>query len=429
MRMRVTLKSSEDISLSLPGSKYLANRYLILAALCQQPVELRNLPVNEDIRNALKGIEDLGATVIRNEEATIINGCNFLKEPKTEIYSGDSGTFSRFIFPLMAIHDKPLTLKASAKMSTRPMADLVEALQALGATVSSSNEQDKNCLPLSVTGPLTGESVHLSARISSQYLSALLMLGTQLPKGLRIQLSDEPVSKPFIEMTLKCIREFGGSVEANSSLSEFVVNHGLQAPTEPVVVETDPSSCSYFLASATLTGQKLTIKDFNPERSVQGEAGFYRLLEAMGAEVTSSAHDLTISGRGLNGITIDMNALPDVVQTLAAVAVFADSPTEITGIHNLAFKESNRIEDTARELRKLGANIETTDDSMTIYPLSDLPDSVTFDTYEDHRMAMSLSLIASRVQEVIINDANVVAKSFPDYWQYLSDLGYACSEL
>ena len=418
-----------DCSITLPGSKYLANRLVILAALSETDSSFTNMPHNEDIDAAIAGLSVLGATFKWSGNRLDCTGIGAkLADANLTIHSSHSGSFSRFVLPILALFKQPISIAGSAKMNTRPMDELFRVLEQLGATIKSVNnttiQSPAVTLPVTVTGPIKGGIVEMSGSTSSQYISALLMSAGKLPEGLTINLTAAPVSKPYLEMTLDLLKLFAVNVETDKDLRRFTISPDQHYQGIDYDLESDPSSASYFLAAAAIMGGHICITNFHPQRSLQGEAQFAEVLQMMGCKIWQDAQGYHCQGpEKLKAVTIDMGDMPDVVQTLAVVAMFAEGTTVVTNVAHLAFKESNRIEDTALEIRKTGIDVETTSDSLSVK--GGKVTAATLDTHDDHRMAMSLALIALRVSGIKIREPQVVAKSFPNYWQYLEQLGYA----
>ena len=418
-----------DNTITLPGSKYLANRLLILAALSETKTRLNNMPHNEDIDTSIKGLSLLGAKF--SWQGNHLDCEGFSQQDETvpasteiQINSSHSGSFSRFVMPLLGLFNQTITLTGSDKMNTRPMAELFRALEMLGVIITSADQTPASTLPVKVSGSIQGGVVEMAGLTSSQYISALLMVAGKLDLGLEINLTTEPVSKPYLQMTIDLLKLFGITVDADEELRHFAIKANQHYVGIDYDLESDPSSASYFLAAAAITGGHICITNFHPENSIQGEAQFATVLESMGCKIWQDDAGYHCQGPEiLQAVSVDMGDMPDVAQTLAVVAMFAEGETLISNIANLAFKESNRIEDTATEIRKTGIIVTTTSDSIAIEGGS--PKDAVLDTHDDHRMAMSLGLIALRVNNICIRDQEVVGKSFPTYWQYLEQLGYS----
>ncbi len=422
-----------DTSITLPGSKYLANRLLILAALSESDSTLQNMPHNEDIEASINGLSALGArfswsgNTLSCEGFPCIEAKGDLEFQSSEIDSSHSGSFSRFVLPVLALGVNTVTISGSDKMNTRPMAELFRVLETLGAKIVSQTQNPPTTLPVQVTGPIDGDEIAMSGSTSSQYISALLMIAGRLKQGLTIKLQAEPVSKPYLEMTMDLLRLFSVQAKANEDLTSFTIPADQQYQGINYKVESDPSSASYFLAAAAISAGHICISNFSPENSLQGEAQFATVLEQMGCKIWQDDQGYHCQGpEKLKAVTVDMGDMPDVVQTLAVVAMFAEGNSHVTNIENLAYKESNRIEDTATEIRKTGINVVTGKDFLTIQ--GGKPKAAILDTHDDHRMAMSLALMSIKTEGIQIREPEVVAKSFPDYWQYLEKLGYAVTK-
>ncbi len=418
--------SIQDKVLTLPGSKYIANRLLILSALTKGSCRFDNVPRNDDIQTAEQGLSRLGARFQWQAGTLTTNGFpGYRPVPSERIYTSHSGTFSRFVVALAALGEEWIEIAGSDKMNSRPMADLFEALRTAGVVIEAT-EQDT--LPARIKGPIQTDQITISGAISSQYISALLLVGAKLTQGLVINLTCEPVSRPYLDMTIELLAMFGIEVSISADYRQFVIAAGQSYRPTTLSVPTDPSSASYFLAYAAINGCLICLQNYQPELSVQGEANFSRVLEQMGCKIWQDETGFYCQGpEQLNAIDVDMGDMPDVVQTLAVVAAFAEGTTRIRNIENLAYKESNRIEDTATELRKTGLVVATTKDSMSITPAP--LQAAHFNTYDDHRMAMSLGLLGCKIQGITMSDSDVVSKSFPSYWQYMQQLGIATKEL
>jgi 3-phosphoshikimate 1-carboxyvinyltransferase len=424
MKQKMLPVSNLNAAVSLPGSKYLANRLVIIAALAEGEVRLDNVVSNDDINTAIKGLNDLGYRL----EKTSSEGSNaIVSSPRQEgltepanIYTAHSGTFSRFITAVAALDNQPVTIKGSEKMNSRPMAELFDALQQLGVSVSSPDGQ----LPAIITGPVNQFHCKVDGSKSSQYISALLLSSPRLNHDFMLELIGEEVSTQYIDMTVDLMRQFGIKVEKHGRCYKVAAQPAYQIKS--MVIPPDPVSSSYFMAAAAINGGKVALQSFDFD-SLQGEAQFYKVLQAMGCDIQRKGSGLLIErNKPLVAVERDMGEMPDVVQTMAAVACFAKGTTVMRNIAHLAYKESNRIVDTANELKRLGATVEYGSDYLAVTGGCKLA-GTTVETYDDHRMAMSLALIGSRIPDVVINNAQVVSKSFPNYFDKLADMGI-CSE-
>ena len=403
---------------AIPGSKYLANRALIISALARGDSRLFNVPKNNDIDTAIIGLKQFGANIFRHGTTVTVTGVKgHPTVPSSPIHTSASGTFSRFIVSLGSLLPEETRYYGSDKMNSRPMKDLLLALENLGVATTHNDFH----LPLSIKGPLKGGTTTLNGAVSSQYLSSLLISGPFAPGAVVIEIEGNLVSKPYVKMTIDLMRHFGVVVD-NHHDRRFVIRPRQSYMGQTFTIESDPVSSSYFLAAAALLGQSTTIPHFNVQ-GVQGESRFVHILKKMGCDIKTEPQSVTVQGpRQLKGIEVDMGDSPDVVQTLAVLAAFSQGTTHIKNISHLRHKESDRIGDTAGELRKLGAQVSQTTHSLTITGGSPLRGAV-IETHDDHRLAMSFALAGLKVPDIKINHPEVVGKSFPSFWPTLSSCG------
>jgi 3-phosphoshikimate 1-carboxyvinyltransferase len=305
-------------------------------------------------------------------------------------------------------------------MRMRPIEDLLQALRALGADVIAENGD--GCPPVVVAAKgLPGGTATIRGNISSQFLSALLMSAPGAAEDVCLLVDGELVSKPYVTMTLAVMESFGVPVDAGR-LDRFSVPAGKAYQARDYDVEPDASAASYFWAAAAITGGRVTVRGLS-RNALQGDVGFCDCLRAMGCEVQSGGDEITVVGGPLQGVSVDMNAISDTVQTLAAVALYADGPTTITGVPHIRFKETDRIGDLARELRKFGAEVHEQPDGLRIVPGT--LRGATIETYNDHRMAMSLALVGLRTPNVVILNPQCTEKTYPRFFE---DLRKLCGE-
>ena len=424
MTDRIIISSAiKPFELKLPGSKYLANRYIVLAAISSGTTLLSNVPRNDDIVAALSAIKALGAGVEWLDQTSVeIQGIeSFELAEDVVIDCHDSGTLARFITALTGLFYSQsgyrITITGSSQMRSRPMQESVASLESLGVTVTS----DQGYLPIQVSGPIAGGACELDASRSSQFLSGLLIACLRSEKDTLIHLNSDLVSESYVELTLRAIELFGGEVK-RINCREFFIPAQQTLSAQKIQVAGDVVSSSYFLAAALLSETSCTIRNYHFD-SPQGESKFPQVLEKMGARVYFKQDDLTVEyDKPLQGIEVDMGNMPDVVPTLAALACFAEGETRITNIAHLAFKESNRIVDLCEQLKKLGADCDYDESSISIRGGKELIVSKVSSSH-DHRLAMSLALIGIRLPGLVIEHSEAVAKSFPDYWRYLEQIG------
>jgi 3-phosphoshikimate 1-carboxyvinyltransferase len=408
------LRAPPDVTLRPPGSKSITNRALLCASLADGTSTLSGALFAQDTQAMMDAVAALGAGLRTDRAAGTVavrgTGVRRPAEP-VRIDARQSGTTSRFILAAAALGTARVVVDGAPQLRARPLRPLLGALEALGVRVEALEQP--GCLPIAVRGPARGGDVRVEGHISSQFLSGLLMAAPLMSSGLRVELSSPLVSVPYVKMTLAVMEAFGVSVEG------LAVAPGRYVATD-VAIEPDASAAAYFFAAAAISGGRVTIEGLG-EGSIQGDVAFVDVLERMGARVERGAERITVCGTGtLHGIEVDMADISDTAQTLAAVAVFADSPTRLTGIGFIRAKESDRIGALATELRRAGIEVATDEDGFTVTPGTVRP--ARFRTYDDHRMAMSLALLGLRAPGVEIEDPGCVAKTYPDFFADLATL-------
>ena len=411
----MTTRGSGNL-VSVPGSKSIANRALICAALARSESVISNCAPGDDTEAMIDALQILGVGIERNADKVRVSGTlNLEATHELQLNAKLAGTTSRFLTALCSLRAGTTTIDGDATLRMRPMLDLHNALGDLGARVSPVNND--GYLPVRVCrGDQWQAKVAVSATMSSQFTSGLMMIAPQLPSGLEIVLSQEVVSRGYIEMTVGVMRAFG--VNTDFSGNQIWVSPGEYQGTN-FTVEPDASSASYPLGAVAISGGSVTIEGLS-RNSLQGDVEFVDLLARMGCDVSESHEGLQLSRqkeRPLRGIEVDMSQISDCVPTLAVVAMFAETPTQISGVGFIRTKESDRIGDLISELRKLGANISETHDGMVIAPTS--LRGANLETHHDHRLAMAFALIQREVDGVVINNPEVVSKSWPNYFDTL----------
>lgn len=411
----MTTRGSGNL-VSVPGSKSIANRALICAALARSESVISNCAPGDDTEAMIDALQILGVGIERNADEVQVSGnLNLEATHELQLNAKLAGTTSRFLTALCSLRAGTTTIDGDATLRMRPMLDLHKALRDLGARVSPVNND--GYLPVRVCrGDQWQAKVAVSATMSSQFTSGLMMIAPRLPSGLEIVLSQEVVSRGYIEMTVGVMRAFG--VNTDFSGNQIWVSPGEYQGTN-FTVEPDASSASYPLGAVAISGGSVTIEGLS-RNSLQGDVEFVDLLARMGCDVSESHEGLKLSRqkeRPLRGIEVDMSQISDCVPTLAVVAMFAETPTQISGVGFIRTKESDRIGDLIGELRKLGANISETHDGMVIAPAS--LHGASLETHHDHRLAMAFALIQREVDGVVINNPEVVSKSWPNYFDTL----------
>ena len=415
---QVEIQTSGPIKASIrpPSSKSITNRALIIAALADGESVLKQPLESDDTRVMIDSLQRLGIDVVEREGDLLVRGGGgAFPNDSAELFIGNSGTSVRFLTAMTAVGSGKFVLDGVPRMRERPIQDLLDALQSLGCDAASVNRT--GCPPVSViTDGLGGGEVSIKGNISSQYLSGLLMAVPYAKSPVRIQVDGELVSRPYVDMTLAIMAEFG--VNATAAKDHFQLPVAKYSGRE-YAIEPDASAASYFFAAAAVTGGEATVLELG-RNSLQGDVGFCDLLVQMGCELSEHETGLTLRGpKLLKGIDCDMGEVSDTAQTLSAVALFAKGPTTIRGIAHNRHKETDRIGNLAIELRKFGAVVDEFEDGFTVHPPAELK-AATIDTYDDHRMAMSLALPGLRIPGVKINDPGCTAKTYPHFFEDLA---------
>jgi 3-phosphoshikimate 1-carboxyvinyltransferase len=412
-----------------PGSKSLTNRALVVAALADGVCDLRNVLFADDTHVMIDSLQKLGFRVIVDREARSIrvHGTGGrVPNQQAELFVGNSGTTIRFLTALVSLGRGTYSLDGVARMRERPIGPLADMLRGLGATVE--HLMTDGFPPVRVTADgLRGGTISFGAESSSQYLSAVLMSAPYADDEVKVELAPHQTSWPYVSMTMRLMDQFGVicELERDPQTGEplrIIVPPGKYAPTQ-YDVEPDASNASYFLALAAVhAGSTVRVNGVGTD-SIQGDAKFEQVLSNMGCVVKRDRHWIEVRSAGtLRGIDVDMSTMPDTAQTLAVVALFADGPTTMRGLHTLRVKETDRVAALQAELAKLGARVDVSnDDSMTIHPPERL-NPASIDTYDDHRMAMSFAIAATRSPGVVIRDAQCVNKTYPGFFDDLRGL-------
>ncbi|MFC0180414.1 3-phosphoshikimate 1-carboxyvinyltransferase [Thorsellia kenyensis] len=407
-------------TINLPGSKSISNRALLLAALADGKTTITNLLDSDDVRYMLGALTQLGVnfSISEDKKTCVVEGMNgILTHNQTqalEIYLGNAGTAIRPLTAVLCLGSHPeIILTGEPRMKERPILHLVDSLKEGGASIEYL--ETHGYPPIKLTGGFEGGRIHVDGTISSQFLTALLMMTPLAKNKTIIKIKGELVSKPYIDITLHMMQTFGIHVQ-NNNYTEFVIE-GNQRYVSPgkYLVEGDASSASYFLAAGAIKGGKVRVTGIG-KNSVQGDTQFAAVLEKMGAKITWGDDYIESEVNDLEGIDMDLNHIPDAAMTIATTALFAKGPTKITNIYNWRVKETDRLFAMATELRKVGALVEEGEDFIHITP----PNKFTIaeiDTYNDHRMAMCFSLVALSDTAVIINDPKCTSKTFPTYFE------------
>jgi 3-phosphoshikimate 1-carboxyvinyltransferase len=410
----------------LPGSKSISNRILLLAALAGGETRIHDVLDADDTRRMLEALRSLGVDIAEEGGGILrVRGAGgAFAVKRAELFLGNAGTAFRPLTAALAFCTGDYRLSGVPRMHERPIRDLVDALRGIGAQIEYDVVEGYPPLHIRPALAQGGNEVSVRGNVSSQYLTALLMALPLLGRRVTVNIVGELISKPYIEITLNALQRFGISVERDG-WSRFVVPQCVYRSPGEIFVEGDASAASYFLAAGAISG----LNGGGPVRvegvgrsSIQGDVRFAEALQAMGAAVEMGDNWISVGAGSaaaragkLKAIDADFNHIPDAAMTIAVAALFADGPSTLRNIGSWRVKETDRIAAMATELRKLGAQVETTADSLRIAPPLHFSPA-TIDTYDDHRMAMCFSLAALGGVKVRINDPGCVAKTFPEYF-------------
>ncbi len=400
----------------IPGSKSITARALFLAAAASGTSILRHPLRSDDSEGFTEGLRALGYRIDQEPDHWTIEGRpSGPAVPEASVYCRDGATTARFLPALAAAGTGVFHFDASAQMRRRPLGPLTNALRELGVDLTHEGEDGYHPLTVRAHG-ISGGPVALDAGLSSQFLTALLLVGPLTERGLQITITDL-VSAPYVEITLAMMRRFGVDVLRDGAT--FLVPPIGYRGTD-YLIEPDASTASYFLAAAALTGRTVTIPGLGTQ-SMQGDLRFADVLSRMGADVELTNGSITVSGTGkLHGLTVAMRDISDTVPTLAAIAPFADAPVRIEDVYNIRVKESDRLEACATNLRRLGVDVQTGRDWLEIQPGE--PRAARIETHGDHRIAMSFSVTGLRTPGITLDDPGCVRKTFPEFHHALDEI-------
>lgn len=406
----------------LPGSKSISNRALLLAALAEGETLLTRLLDADDTRVMIEALRALGVAIERDGDRARVAGCGGRFPARSaDLFLGNAGTATRSLTAALAFADGRYRIDGVARMRERPIGDLVEALNALGARIAYEGAAGYPPLRIEPAQRLLRDEVAIRGNVSSQFLTGLLMAAPLVApaQGLRVQVAGELISKPYVAMTVAMMKRFG--VDVSRCGDTFVVPRAAYRSPGALAVEGDASSASYFLALGLLAQGPVRVEGVGRD-SVQGDVAFADLLQAMGARIERGADWIEASGgEAMRAVGYDCAAIPDAAMTAAVVAMFAPGRTVLRGIGSWRVKESDRIAAMATELRKLGATVEEGNDWLAVSGPTRVREA-TIDTYDDHRIAMCFALAAAGGVPVHIRDPGCVSKTFPRFFAELERL-------
>lgn len=419
-------------TVTLPGSKSISNRVLLLSALAQGTTRIDGLLESDDTAVMLAALKQLGVRVDQHSaESVSVTGVTSFPVKQAQLFMGNAGTAIRPLTAALAVMGGHYTLSGVPRMHERPIGDLVEGLREMGARINYLDQPGYPPIEI-LTAKNLDDRVRVQGSVSSQFLTAVLMAAplavARSGRALTVEVIGELISKPYIEITLNLMARFGVKVE-RQGWQEFVI-HSDASYRSPgsIFVEGDASSASYFLALGAIGGGPVRVAGVGAQ-SIQGDVAFADVVQAMGAQVIREEAAIEVTGlkvaagEKLKAFDTDFNLIPDAAMTAAALALFADGPCTLRNIASWRVKETDRIHAMETELRKLGARVESGSDWLRVFPveLGQWRDA-TIETYDDHRVAMCFSLAAFGQSRVRIMDPGCVSKTFPTYFDVLSGL-------
>ncbi|MFZ6673633.1 3-phosphoshikimate 1-carboxyvinyltransferase [Undibacterium sp. Xuan67W] len=416
----------------LPGSKSISNRTLLLAALAQGTTQILELLASDDTLVMLNALQQLGVKWTqdgRTQNYTVTGADGVLPQHQADLFMGNAGTAIRPLVAALAVIGGDYTLHGVSRMHERPIGDLVDALNQVGAQIEYTG--NPGFPPLHIRrGHIHGHCLQVKGNVSSQFLTALLMAAPLMARDhdVTIEVIGELISKPYIEITLNLMQRFGVTVQRDGWQAFTITTGQRYVSPQTIHVEGDASSASYFLAAGAIAGGPVRVEGVGLH-SIQGDVRFAEALEKMGATITRGDNWIEARSNGvLQAIDMDFNHIPDAAMTIAVAALYANGTTTLRNIASWRVKETDRIAAMAKELRKLGAIVEEGTDYMTVTPPAEIQPA-TIDTYDDHRMAMCFSLAtldgaARRGAAMRINDPKCVAKTFPDYFEAFAKINH-----
>jgi 3-phosphoshikimate 1-carboxyvinyltransferase len=414
---KIQPRQSIDASIRIPGSKSITHRALIAASLANGETLLKGFLASEDIFYTINALRELGVQIcIEGENATVSgSGGNLLSTAdRKEIFLGDSGTSYRLLLSTVALARGEYILTGTPRMHERPIEDLVKALNQVGVEASCIEQNGYPPVIIQAKG-IPGGKVNIPGNYSSQFVSSLLLSGPYAQDMIEIEVKGRLVSKRYVDITIDVMEEFRVHVDRDE-YRYFKVSPGYGYLPCQFSIEGDVSAASYFWAAAAVTGGIAITENIKPYTTKQGDIAFLDVLEEMGCHIERENGKVSVYGGVLSGVGVDMGAMPDMVPTLAAIALFAEGETIIRNVPHLRYKESNRLKAIAVEWSRIGGRVEELADGLIIYGGRGLS-GAKVESHNDHRLAMSLAVVGLKVPGITIRDENCVNKSFPQFWE------------
>lgn len=427
-QMRLHKIDQLDATIAIPGSKSYSARSLMIAALCEGTTTLHSVSNSNDTKAMMAALRQLHVAMTEDGSTVTVTGWGKSRPSiVTDINIGPAGTPARFLIALAAtLPNSDIIIRGNEQMNSRPIGPLVDAVRSLGVDIQYLGKEGCPPVRIRTQTEIKSATVSLDGSISSQYFSALMLIAPALPNGLSIEVATTLTSQSYVDMTAETIRLFGATVDAEPG-KKYTVS-GSYKPRE-YTVEADATGAMNFLGFAAISGGRITISNL-PKNSLQGDVLLVDMLEKMGCNVSGDDRSITVSSmqKTLHGVTFDMNLLPDSALVAGVVAAFADSASKLIGLATLKHKETDRLKALSEQLLKLDAPAEVGDDYIIVTPTKQLPTCPVIDTYDDHRVAMAFAIVCAK-GDIVINDPDVVSKSFPQFWETLRQCSVTMEEI
>ena len=422
-QLNLTPATHADGRITLPGSKSISNRTLLLAALASGNTDIRDVLASDDTARMLESLTKLGVKLEQiGEHDWRVHGCaGNVHNKQADLFLGNAGTAFRPLTAALAFSNGDYQLSGVARMHERPIGDLVDALKQAGANISYLGQPGFPPLKIAPAQANLSLPIKIRGDVSSQFLTALLMALPLSKQQASIDVVGELISKPYIEITLNLMAKFGVQVQRDGWQRFSIAANSVYTSPGQLCVEGDASSASYFLAAGVIAGS-VTVDGIG-QHSIQGDVRFAEALSLMGGEISYGENHITAKkANRIKAIDLDCNHIPDAAMTLAILALFADGTSTLRNIASWRVKETDRLTAMATELRKVGASVVEGSDYLQITPPTAIKANAVIDTYDDHRMAMCFSLVSLAGVPITINDPACVNKTFPDYFTYFAKI-------
>tara|TARA_B100001057_G_C22804306_1_gene932719 strand:- start:309 stop:1604 length:1296 start_codon:yes stop_codon:yes gene_type:complete len=401
---------------TLPGSKSITNRVILLSSLAKNKTRINNYLESDDTNYMINALESLGVKIEKKTGYLLVYGAGKSYPIKNcDLFLGNAGTAFRPLTAALSMMDGNYKLSGIERMYERPIKDLVDSLRLMGASINYLKKDGFPPLKISPLSNAINNNISIKGNVSSQFLTSLLIATPLLQKSLSIKIIGNLISKPYINITLKLLEKFNIFYQNHNWQKFTLENTSFYKNPNDILVEGDASSASYYFGAAAIAGE-IEVHGLN-RNSIQGDIYFLKIIEKMGAKITYKDDSIIVKKADvLRGLEVDCEAIPDAAMTLTTMALFCTGETKLYNIASWKVKETDRIVAIQTELRKLGAIVSSTNNSITIDPPKNIKNNIKIDTYDDHRIAMCFSLVSLKKNSVIINNPDCVKKTYPNYF-------------